>query len=80
MPSLSDALNLTVCVPSLKAVAGVYEHSYPPGVAVLVIPDVIFEPLSIVIPIVFESTPESSSVTFHLNVGLLFVVVADAVG
>ena len=45
MPSLSDALNLTVCDPSLKAVAGVYEHSYPPVVAVLVIPDVIFEPL-----------------------------------
>ena len=56
MPSLSDAANLTVCEPSLKAVAGVYEHSYPPVVAVLVIPDVIFEPLSIVIPIVLEST------------------------
>lgn len=80
MPSLSDALNLTVCDPSLKAVAGVYEHSYPPVVAVLVIPDVIFEPLSIVIPIVFELTPESSSETFQVNVGLLFVVDADAVG
>ena len=64
LPSLSDAANLTVCEPSLKAVAGVYEHSYPPVIAVLVIPDVIFEPLSIVIPIVLESTPESSSVYY----------------
>ena len=47
---------------------GMYEHSYPPAIAVLVIPDVIFEPLSIVIPIVFELTPESSSETFQVNV------------
>nr|DAS81896.1 MAG TPA: hypothetical protein [Caudoviricetes sp.] len=44
------------------------------------IPDVILLPPSIAIPIVFGFTPESSSVTFHSITGLLFVIVALAVG
>ena len=80
LPSLSLALILTVWEPSLNAVVGVYEHSYPPVIAVFVIPSVIFEPLSIVIPIVDELTPESASVTFQVNVGLLLMIYAPAVG
>ena len=43
-------------------------------------PSVILLPESIVIPIVDGLTPESSSVTLHVIVGLLLVSVADAVG
>ena len=43
-------------------------------------PSVILLPESIVIPIVDGLTPESSSVTVHVIVGLLLTSVADAVG
>lgn len=50
-------------------------------IAVLVIASpVTLVPLSSVIPIVAGLTPESSSVTFHVIVGLLFVENEPAVG
>lgn len=47
---------------------------------VFVMPEVMTAPLSIFTDIVAGSTPESSSVTVHVIAGLLFVIVAPAVG
>lgn len=75
MPSLSDASILMVCEPSDSAEDGVYVHSYPPVIAFLVMASpVTLEPESIVIPMVDGLTPESSSFTVNVIVGLLLII------
>lgn len=56
-------------------------HSYPPDTLdFTILSPVILLPESTVIPIVAGFTPESSSVTLNVIVGLLFVSTALAVG